>query len=145
MVGAVVRRFWRRTSLPLAPEDVEDLTAHLLLEMLVISRRFDPERDKKGEAGFVSYCSRLLDGRAVDWVRKRYLDTRYATEAERHAFNNALSLDAPADSGGDPLGETLEGSSGDFEAGCDPDLARILAERDRARAEDLAIIRALAA
>jgi len=145
MCGQVVTRFQRRSQAALPAAEVEDLMAFLLATIWELSERFEPAKDRRGVDGFASYAGRILDRRVTDWHRSRFLDGRYATEDERRNFVNALSLDSPAEAGGDPLGATLPDGRSDFENGRAPACGGLLMAGDQSRDRDLDLLAAAAA
>ena len=150
----VERRFLRRTGTTLSYHDALDLRAYLLAEAWRLAEGFDSTRDKRGEAGCITYLDRVLSGRLVDWVRVRAGDGRYPNllEAKRRV-SQPLSFDAPIGDGNvgdgdnrtEVLGAVIPDRASDPADRGSPACAGLLAEGDRSFARDRELVRRRAA
>jgi DNA-directed RNA polymerase specialized sigma24 family protein len=124
--------------------EYEDRLAELIGVCWRLAERYDPGLDKGGN--FAAFAARILDRRVHDRDRSQFR-TRWqfaggTYERERPVF---LSLDAPVAGGelGGRFGDVLAVREGDDSAGGGADgLARLVGERVRERAGDVAVIRA---
>ena len=134
----------RRIRATLNGQEFEDALAYLVAVVWESSVKYDPRRS----SSFSQYAYRICRLRLTDWYRARYGDLR--SGPAKRDFLNTLSLDAPAHGASDdgssarPLGDSLEGGSGDPQAGSPADLLRALHGGRRQTIEDTNIIRNLA-
>jgi len=118
----------------------EDLHAYLIAECWELHRRWN----RDATPSFKQYASYVLRLRVVDHCRKErgrskwVFGNGYSHERERP---RVLSLDAPAEPGGDPLGEFVAARTGDPEDDCDSAFGGLLEDGDRKLAGDLDALR----
>jgi hypothetical protein len=145
---------WRAT---LRPDDQEDALAFLVSETWRLSDRYDSARTPSFAAFARPYQSRFL----IEFYRHRFVDRRYArryTDAEWQRIeqlSNPDRLHAPLPNGDGLVIDLVPDDRdaygllelvvaawrGDATTDCDPDLARLLDNRDSRAADDLARFR----
>jgi hypothetical protein len=146
---AVAGAYLRRIGAHLRAHQREDLLAYLVAAAWQISERFDPKRNDD----FEGYLTALLSRRPTDWYRLTIVDARHGDIEAKAAIALPYSLDAPAGSQSDPIGDGTIGylaaglvdpePVGDGGTGADGGCPPIWMDRsrDRERARRLAAVR----
>jgi DNA-directed RNA polymerase specialized sigma24 family protein len=98
---AVAGAYLRRIGAHLRAHQREDLLAYLVAAAWQISERFDPKRNDD----FEGYLTALLSRRPTDWYRLTIVDARHGDIEAKAAIALPYSLDAPAGSQSDPIGD----------------------------------------
>lgn len=122
-----------RSGLSLSWSEREDLEQYLLVEAWRLSLRYQP-----GGISFSTFAGNTLKLRIVDWQRDRYGRSRWQFRDGRVHERERPQLVSLDDERFDL--EPLAAWSGDPAADRDETLGRLLADRDRKRAQDIATL-----
>jgi DNA-directed RNA polymerase specialized sigma24 family protein len=121
----------------LRPHERDDLCAYLIGVAWELGPAYDPARGRVTFSSFLGTTARL---RIINWIRKERGRSKWSWSNGRSYERErprVLSLEAELDSVVDALGP----GTGDPPPDSDEDLGRLFAERDRARARDLDLLR----
>jgi DNA-directed RNA polymerase specialized sigma24 family protein len=119
----------------LQPHERDDLLAHLIAVAWRLSLDFKPGR---GSVSLSTYVYTIASRRVVDWIRSTRGRSKWVFHDHVHERPRPQMVSLDDDRAG--LVEAVAAGSSDPAASSSPDLERMLAAGDRARARDYEIL-----